>query len=197
MNITDTKAYREFRRYVSFAPVRGDVAYLAEHLREVDKAETEAVLGHLPADFAAHLWGNMEHDDHNGKTAVVYEAPERNKPMLIYGVTEFPHTPGIGFVWAQGTDALAANRFTFLRLCGVGIALLQQRYHELRCYVDERNRLHRAWLAWVGFKPAAIHTDIGPLGLPFLEYRLAGGWKAAQDTVFNRNRQRRKEKKDV
>lgn len=191
-SITDTKAYYEFRRYVSFTPSKADVEYLAANLREADKAETEATLGRLPEDLGAHLWANI---GPAGKTAIVYEAPAPYaKPMLIYGVTEFPQFPGIGFVWAQGTDALVQRRFTFLRLCGVGIALLQQRYKELRCYVDRRNRLHRAWLSWVGFRATAVHTDIGPLGLPFIEYQLPGGGSAAWETL---NKYQRRKRTDV
>lgn len=183
-----SREFREFRSYVSFAPEQKDVAYIATHLREADKAETLATLGHLPGDLAEHLWANTT--THDGKTTIVYETPDKILPMLIYGVCEFPHAPGVGFVWAQGTAALQERRHTFLRLCGIGIAILQHSYKELRCYVDERNRLHRAWLSWVGFKPVRYHTDIGPLGLPFIEYRLPGGSMAARGTLNKRQRGR-------
>lgn len=126
-----------------FVPVNtAHLAYLAEHMREVDRAEVWAASNALPLDVlheSVALTDRAEVMEHNGV------------PVAVCGVATIPNAPGIGAPWLLGTDEIDRLPVAFNKLCVEWVARQRSRWVVLLNYTDARAVKTHHWLEWLGF----------------------------------------------
>ncbi len=140
--------------------VEEDVSYLAERLRDADRAELQATGSKPHQALSNGLNWSAE--------PVTLISPDDAAPLGMAGVVPFPD--GIGAVWMLGTDALVNHQFTFLRNCRSWVEEQNEKYSVLFNRVDERNQVHIKWLRWLGFTFIQRHPLYGVEQRPFLEF---------------------------
>jgi len=146
---------------------RDDVDYVIQNMREEDQAECVAS-GYTPSEALS-----LSHE--NSIVSYTLLTPE-GIPAAIAGVSEGSYGPSFGLIWMLGTDDIRKHKIYALRRCK---PFLQTLYDELGAdafynYTYAENRLHHAWLRWLGFK-FLRQIDMPPTGQPFIEFvRLRG-----------------------
>lgn len=151
---------------VSFRPLQaGDVAYIAEHLREADRREVEAVRGPRFADAIAravlrssHYW-----------TAV----SEEGEPLAVFGVVPVSIISGIGSPWFLATERANEHPRNLVVEGRRYLSAMRAIYPRLYNYVDARNDKSIRWLRRLGF---TLHPPqpYGVAGLPFHKFEIGG-----------------------
>ena len=138
-----------------------DLEYLAENLRDADKAEIRAMVGWetLPA-----LRYALKHSK-ICKTGLL----DTHEPVLIYGVTPSGN-PHLGSIWMLATDRLLKGQTTFLRKSREEINEISKGYRGVFNYTDARNELHHKWLKWCGFTFLRKLDEYGVEKRPFYEF---------------------------
>ena len=91
--------------------------------------------------------------------------------ITIFGVAPGSMIGGNGIPWLVGTDDLQRYQRTFLRRCRNVVNAMLTVYPYLENYVDERNRVAKAWLHWLGFTLEEARP-YGIAGLPFHRFHM-------------------------
>lgn len=91
--------------------------------------------------------------------------------ITIFGVAPGSMIGGNGIPWLVGTDDLQRYQRTFLRRCRNVVNAMLTVYPYLENYVDERNRVAKAWLHWLGFTLEEARP-YGVAGLPFHRFHM-------------------------
>lgn len=143
-----------------------DVCYVSDNMRPEDIEECEAGgLNHFDA-----LRLSFERSD----VAYTLITPD-DVPCAILGVSPSP-LQGMGIIWMLGTDGIRKHKITFLRNSLPGLQRLYDEtgYEALYNYTYAKNKLHHAWLRWLGFK-FIREVPMPPYDQPFYEFvRLKG-----------------------
>jgi len=138
---------------------------LGGYLRVADRNELDAIFGD-GCDAEARL-----EDAIRISTSGCYTVRSKldGRVALIFGVVPSSE-PLAGIVWAMGSDSLQAFSREFLLHCGHWVDRLHESHPVLFNVIDQRNRRHRAWLRWLGFKFIHVHPQWGVGNLPFIEF---------------------------
>lgn len=139
-----------------------DLYYVVDHMREGDQDECRAG-GYTPLDALS-----LSYD--NAIVAYTLLTPD-NIPAAILGVGESALGPQFGSIWMLGTEDIARHKITFLRRCK---PFINDLFNETgkECfynYTYSENRLHHAWLKWLGFK-FIREVPLPPYGHSFIEF---------------------------
>jgi len=119
-----------------------DVAAILPHLRRADIDEIQA-LNMEPARAVEQSLRTSER---------AWTAEFDGAVSILGGVTTVSHLGGVGMPWLVATDAVEANRRTFLEWSQVFVPQVCVGYCVLRNIVDARNTRAVRWLKWAGFK---------------------------------------------
>lgn len=138
----------------------GDLEYLAENLRELDRDEIMAV---SEGSVLEALIESVEISEHT------WIMDASGVPLGIFGVTPFDERQAI--IWMMATDEINDHSIKFLRNSH---AIIKQFFEMtgasvLWNYTYAENTLHHAWLEWLGaeFGPPMAIGNQGEKFLPF------------------------------
>jgi len=143
--------------------VWGDVSYIAQNMREADKAEILAASGSTPEQA---LTKGLLATAFGGRTTTVC-LPD-DTPVAMLGVLPAGQ-PDVGLVWMLASNDLKNIQTQFLRESRRQLAEITDGYRVVYNYTDARNTLHHRWLKWTGFKFIQRHEQWGLDGQPFFE----------------------------
>lgn len=110
-------------------------------MRQADRDEVFAASGKSPFEALAYSLRKSSH----AWTAVIDGRPE-----LIFGIGDISILAGVGAPWLLGTDAVEDHYIRFLRLSVDFRDQLFARYPVMRNFVDDRNKVSKRWLKWLG-----------------------------------------------
>lgn len=121
-----------------------DIKYVAEHMRDTDKAEIWASDNLTPVDALTR--GAKESD-------LLWTVNIDGLPAAIGGVVPLPTDvrPKGGICWMLATDKLKTEPYWFLDESKVVLFAMLMRYDYLTNFVDSRNVICLRWLGWLGF----------------------------------------------
>lgn len=131
-----------------------DVTSILSDVRFDDMAEWFAGTG---ATMAAALPEAIKESD------LVRVAGDDLGPLIMWGAS-----PG-GRLWMFATNRAERKAVSLHRLLKPSMSELSERYGDLHCVADARNRSHLRWLAWLGFEELG-EVDLPPFGLTFKVY---------------------------
>lgn len=141
-------------------PRDGDLEYLAEHLRELDKEEALANDGR---DLLSVLKESAELSYH------VQIIDISGKPAAIFGICTFYKDTDA--IWMLGTDEMSENPIAFARYSRPMITelFLKSGATRFQNFAYAKNTVHLRWLEW-------CHAHISPeptlVGIEQKEFRL-------------------------
>jgi hypothetical protein len=140
-----------------------DVYYIADNMREEDQDECRAG-GLTPLDALSLSFDGSQ-------VAYTLFEPVSLVPAAVLGVSHGALGPGFGNVWMLGTDGIRKHKFAFLRRCKPFVDSLFEEtgYDALYNYTYVENKLHHAWLKWLGFK-FIREVELPPYGHCFYEF---------------------------
>ena len=133
---------------------------IARRMRQADRDEIEAAAGKTPG---AALTYSLRKSTH-AWTALIDGRPE-----MMFGVGDINILTGVGAPWLLGTDAVELHYVSFLRQSVSFRDQLLRRYPIMRNFVDDRNRISKRWLEWLGAK-FSDPVEVG--GYPFRMFEL-------------------------
>ena len=140
-----------------------DCEKLAPRLREADLQEVQACgvqpLEALQMGFLASRW-----------CFTAFPDVGEDRPILRFGVGDFPQESGTGIIWLLGSDDILKVSHEFLRESKWWIKTFQDHYPILTNCVDARNVVHIKWLKWLGFRAIKMHAEYGVEKRPFYEF---------------------------
>ncbi len=142
-------------------------AEMAPRLRFGDRKEIAAIHGD---------WYNPQVVRNEGIKACLsdghcYTVVHKERPSLIFGVSNHPSLSNVGTVWAMGTNDVKAFRKDFLAQSAWWLDVLHGNGRDiLYNVVDARNKDHIRWLKWLGCSFIALHPTWGVESLPFYEF---------------------------
>ena len=139
-----------------------DIPYLAENLREADKAEVYASSGHTAQEALEEAFGVPN----DGIWVGVY----KGKPEIIFGVTKAHE--GLGFPWMLCTDKLKESPKEFIQKCKRWVKGFSLQTPTMVNFVHAENTLHIRWLKWCGFDFVKLHDTYGFSKEPFWEFQM-------------------------
>ncbi|UYO52498.1 phage protein Gp13 family protein [Rhodopseudomonas palustris] len=148
------------RGYVQRATVE-DVTYIANHLRQADRDECDAMTGAPPELILPQSVGA-------GRDVWTFHRGD-GLPAGVFGVDPTP-LPEVGIVWMVSTDEITNHKFEFLTRCRPYVEALNDRYPIITNMVDARNTLHHRWLKWLGFSFLRRIEQWGARSVPFYEF---------------------------
>ena len=144
-----------------------DVYHVVDNMREEDVDECRA--GGLTAYSALSL------SYESALVSYTLLTPE-HVPAAILGVQDSVLGPQFGSIWMLGTEDIAKHKVTFLKRCKPFLTELYDKTGK-ECfynYTYSENKLHHAWLKWLGFK-FIREVELPPYGFSFIEFvRLKG-----------------------
>lgn len=152
------------RQGIYRSPEAGDIAYIAQHMREADRQELAAVLGDVsPADALAMAVMRS--------TLCWTGIAEDRTPVSMFGVAPVALLGGIGSPWLLGTDRVFESARVLIREGRQYATRMLEQFPHLVNYVDARNVASIRWLARIGF---TIHAPqpYGAAGLPFHRFEM-------------------------
>lgn len=130
------------------APTPEALAYLAEHLREQDRFEVEAV----GRSVHQAVRESVEH------SKATYIACEDGVPIAVFGHAEYGSLLApVGVPWLLGTDGVRRNRRVLQRFARQYIESLLAEYPRLMNAVHAENSVSIAWLRRLGFE---LHAPV-------------------------------------
>lgn len=135
-----------------------DVTYIAEFMREADRAEIRSHSGREPLEALSFAFA---------------ECPRRwtievdGRPAAMFGVYR---SGDIGQPWMLGTDLLVRAQWWFLRRSRKWLPVIAQGCDYLANVVDCRNTVHIRWIQWMGFRIVARVPEFGYELRPFLRF---------------------------
>lgn len=153
-------------RFLATDSVPEDVDGLMADLRREDREEW------IAAGCVSTRHAVLESIAGFARTARLHEGgpvPTAGAVLCIWGVVP-TETPGLGTGWLIGTKTGQQNARALHRILKAEFEAVTERYPQLQCWADDRNRTHHAWIRWLGFKPVSS-APFGPFGLPFTYYR--------------------------
>lgn len=133
------------------------IPYLAENMREVDRAEIWAS-GHETPTHS--LEAGLEH------SLLCWVALADGVPFCMFGVAPLTLLGGTGIVWMLGTDGMTMHKRAFLRGSRPVVSAMKKPFHKLENWVDARNSLTIRWLRWLDF----TFEDAAPYGVEGLPF---------------------------
>lgn len=136
-----------------------DAEYIAEHLREADRAEIEAS-GCGPRGATLESFHNSDE---------CYCGLVEGRPALIFGVTQFLFSDA-GLVWALGTDDCGRVPKVMVKAGRLAVKLFSERYPVLENWCDARYEKALNWLQRLGFEIGDPEPR-GPKGALFRKLR--------------------------
>lgn len=119
-----------------------DIAYVAENMREADRAEVWA---------SSHAMPGKALTESLRVSTAAWTGLYDDRPVCMFGVSPLNMVAGIGSPWLLGTDELLHRRAAFLRRCRPYVARMLRVYPKLVNHVDDRNEASKRWLRWLGF----------------------------------------------
>lgn len=152
-----------------------DSVYLAQHLREADKAEVMASCGSGPLEA-------VESSRLASKSC--FTVLFKGNPALIFGVLDMPDDPKIGCIWMLGTDAVDKFRKRFVRHSSAYLKDVCAGYDLVTNFVDERHVESIRWLKYIGAQFIHRHPQYGVEQRPFLEFILICADLSKQSTLL-------------
>ena len=141
-----------------------DADTFAPLLRQQDKAELQALLGHTDYRWAL-AYSIAESSD-----AWTLHTPEG--PALVCGVSPYTYLGDVGVPWMLATENAVRHRHALMRLAPQYIARMLARFPQLCNLVHEANTISVRWLARMGFE---FTNKVLVRGEPFLVFRLTKG----------------------
>lgn len=142
---------------------KGDIHYVAAHLRESDRRELCAMRGG-DVDVKRQLALAVLVSSH-------YWTVAAENPIAIFGVSPMDRANGIGSPWLLATDEAPHSPKDWIRLSKKYLQLMTKEYPVLINYVDARNRRSIAWLKHLGFR-FGDPEPLGPYGIPFCRFEM-------------------------
>lgn len=136
-----------------------DVMWLAERLREADRAEIAAASGLSPAVSLAR--------------GLAYSKPclvglSGETPVVTFGI--IPVSSETGSIWLLATDDIDTHAREYLRRARPWLDAQQLIYKNLVCIADARNTKHQRLIKWAGFKQVERIEHYGVERRPFIKY---------------------------
>ncbi|UPK31822.1 hypothetical protein IVB18_26190 [Bradyrhizobium sp. 186] len=129
---------------IEIVPARAKhIRTIARRMRQADRDEIAAGSGKSPAEALAFSLR---------KSSIAWVAVIDGRPEVMFGAADLNILAGVGAPWLLGTDAIERHYLAFLRGSVSWRDQLLQRYPVLRNFVDDRNKVSKRWLAWLGFK---------------------------------------------
>lgn len=129
------------------------IDHLTDHLRQSDLDEIRAMHGSSPRDA---VLTSLQISSH------AYMVLDKSGiPVAVFGAAPHP-LPGVGVVWMVGTDDIAKLGFSIARKTRPYFDTLNDAYHILWNYIDDRNKLSMKWLRWGAFRLIAEKPEFGP-----------------------------------
>lgn len=141
--------------------------------READVQELKAASGATPRQ--ALLYGVRF-------STVAWAAYVEDEPLCMLGVAPQSVLLGVGTPWCIGTALLERHQFAFLRRNREYVGKMLDRYEHLVNYVDDRHRLAKRWIKWLGFR-LGPPVPYGAAGLPFRRFELHASRTQYQERV--------------
>ncbi len=142
-----------------------DARQIAGLLRDVDRAEMEALEGRPAASVLAGWIAG---------TSRVLRI--RAEPVVLFGVEACSGLPGQAMPWLAAVSTMAHDDLmNVLWLSRAQIDIWQRRWPVLQSPCDSRNLFHRQWLEWLDFEPLDRVERFGAAGLPFDLYSRGRG----------------------
>lgn len=136
------------------------VRFIAENLREADRAELKASSDGDPEEIPMESYGLST------RSWLILD--RTNLPVGIFGVAP-ALAPGVGIVWLLGTPGIEREAVAVARQTRKFVAEMHQDYPTLWNFVDARNELAIRWLLWSGFLITDVDPWHGAEGETFLE----------------------------
>ena len=139
----------------------GDGISLAPNLREADQQEMQAAIGEVGPDTLEK--GIRDCDE-------CWCLEVEGEPIGLYGYRDTGDSSA--FIWLMGSDTIESVRWQFLRASKNTIKKLGKSFESLWSLSDIRNKKHREWYEWLGFK-VLKEVKAGPEGATFnlIEWR--------------------------
>jgi hypothetical protein len=139
-----------------------DALHVAGQLRDVDRAEMEALAGRRPVDVLAR-WIT-----HTSRVLRIH-----GEPVVVFGIEASVDTARHAMPWFAAVSSLATDDLTnVMWLSRQQVELWQRRWPVLENLCDARNAFHRQWLQWLDFERLERVEHFGAAGLPFDLYCL-------------------------
>jgi len=147
---------------LTFDAVTDAIGYIAENLRDADKAELTAAFGAIPdvSEFLYDVW------EASAQSWIVLD--RTGLPIAIFGVTGL--TPEVGFAWFLGTDGVTDEWVAIARQTPKFIRRMHELFPTLYTNVDARNDITVHWLSAAGFTLSDADPAYGPEGRLFLQF---------------------------
>lgn len=137
-----------------------DALLVAKNIRLEDAMEVRASSGQTPEE--ALLYGFKASNP-------CFTIDVGGDILGVFGAVP-TEEPDAGVVWMLGTDLIHKHWLKFLRHSRPWLDVLHQHYPLLFNVVDDRNKIHIAWLQWMGFSFINTHENYGPEGRRFHEF---------------------------
>jgi len=143
----------------------GDIAFVAEHMREADREEVVALRGPVD-DMNEVLSGYVLLS-----TAAWTVVGRDRAPIGIVGISPLSLLGGRGCPWMLGTDQIFRNPGTLVREGRRYVGYMLRYFPHLVNYVDARNTDSVRWLRHLGF---TVHEPAphGAAKLPFHRFEM-------------------------
>jgi hypothetical protein len=135
-----------------------DVDFVIRNIREADKRELEDVSGLNYKDTLKEIYLISE----NAWTGLVDD-----EVVAIFGVQMVSYLTGRGVPWLISTKGVEKYSITFLRHSKPVLKKITGHCRQLVNFVDDRNKLAKLWLQWLGF----VLDDPIPYGAKSLPFR--------------------------
>lgn len=137
-----------------------DARDLAPRLREADRREIIALTGMvpeaaLPLSLGPNTWAGFS---------------DAGELALLFGCNPVAEYPDVGVVWLVGNDLIARRPREFHSVALQWLDQIHAKHPILTNMIDERNRLHMAWLRRLGFVFLRRIERWGAESRPFIEF---------------------------
>lgn len=119
-----------------------DVGTIADRMRKADVVEVEASSDQTPVSAL---------ETSLARSSFAMTVLIDGRPEIMFGVGDVNVLTGTGAPWMLATDEIGKIKRQFLKSSAGWCAQLLQRYDVLINCVDDRNKLSKRWLAWLGF----------------------------------------------
>lgn len=132
------------------------VNHVAEHMREADRREVDALTGRTPKQALATAFGRSQ----------CFTGVFDGEPVCLFGIQEPGLLHTVASPWMLATDKVFSRVVPFLRISREVINAFKFKHKFMENYVDARNHDAVSWLSWLGFTIAKA-APYGVHGLDF------------------------------
>lgn len=152
---------------VYFREIRaGDIARIADNMREADRREVIAARGNAGIRMRVVL-ANAVLMSSRSWTCVAAD----HEPAALLGVVPLSLLNGIGSPWLLGTDRIDDFAVSFVKQGRKRVQDMLDLFPRLVNYVDARNDRTIKWLVHLGFELSAPEP-YGVAGMPFRRFEM-------------------------